>query len=438
MKKTYLLLVSALVASITMPSVYAAWTVEEYNQNSCSHKITDGNWEIGVYKYDDTKWSFGKALGNNGSSYIAGSGVLDLRTLEADCGVVLKVSNNGAFEYTSGLTEVYFPDSMESFTGNTFKQCKALTKVVFGSGMKSIGYEAFSSCSALKTVSFPEGLEEIQRTAFDWCSAMELDGADLPQSIKAIGNCAFRGCSKITGDVYLPNFTDPLNGGYQFESTSIRSFSAPSLTVAPEGILYQCKSLVSASFSPNLTSIGYRSFQNTPNLKDFYPTTFIPQFSSIGTEAFRGCGNLEVDFDFSKTCIETLPRYALVDLKKVTSIKFPKTLTTLNSECLAYSGSNGRQLWFMGPPPSTIDYRALYPQSTVWVIIAGYENASAWEASENLIALEEGDAEKAIEAARAQGIESGVKPIGKWTHEAGGYTHWVLKEFPPVTLISIQ
>ena len=75
----------------------AAWTLStEGVPFGCTHVITDGNWQIGVYRYADDNWSLGRSIGHNGSPYIAGSGDLDLTGLEADCGVVLKRSNNGA------------------------------------------------------------------------------------------------------------------------------------------------------------------------------------------------------------------------------------------------------------------------------------------------------------------------------------------------------
>ncbi len=47
--------------------------------SGCTHVISDGNWQIGVYRYSDDNWSLGKQVGNNGSPYLAGSGDLDLR-----------------------------------------------------------------------------------------------------------------------------------------------------------------------------------------------------------------------------------------------------------------------------------------------------------------------------------------------------------------------
>ena len=111
----------SLLALAAVPAS-AAWTVTTQGAPSgCAHVISDDNWQIGVYRYSDDNWSLGKAIGYNGSPYIAGSGDLDLRSLATDCGVVLKVSNNGALEKNNNIYSVRFPDSLESTAGNTFK-----------------------------------------------------------------------------------------------------------------------------------------------------------------------------------------------------------------------------------------------------------------------------------------------------------------------------
>ncbi len=432
MKKSSIF-ISVLAASMMMSSVYAAWTVEAYNQNGSTHKITDGNWEIGVTKHSDDNWSLGKV---QGSSYIAGSGVLDLRTLEADCGVVLKKFNNGALETTATLTHAYLPDSVETLVGNAFRASDNLQFVDFGNGIKTIGDHACSGCAALKTVILPQVLETIKTSAFDGCTSLEITGDDIPSTLSAIGYRAFKNCKNFTGDLVLPNFTNTLGtGGYQFEGTSIASFSAQNLEEIPTGIFSGNSTIVSATFSAAITNIGGYAFQSASSLEKIYPTEF-PFVQSIGHSAFRGCKKLNVSLDFSKSKFTLIPTYALVDLVKVKSIKLPKTLVQIDSEALAYSSGN-RAVWFLGPPPTTIGRSAFYPNGGTWVLVAGYENAADWEKSENLIPLADGDATKALTAAKNLGIEGGVKPIGKWTYQTNGTTHWVLKELSPSTVILV-
>ena len=433
MKKSSIF-ISVLVASMMMSSLYAAWAVEEYNQNYCTHKISDGNWEIGVYKYSDDKWSLGRPVGHNGSSYIAGSGVLDLRTVEADCGVVLKVSNNRALENVAGMTEVYLPDSLESVDGYPFFSCPRLTNAVLGSGMKAVGEYMFYKCSSLQKVLLPEGIEEIKDGAFDLLRNLVMTQEDFPSTITTIRNCAFRQCSKVTGDLVFPNLTT-FTGSYHFQGAGVTSFTAPKLENVPTGLFNDSKKITKFVCSPNVTNIGYRAFQAS-GLRDFYPSE-LTKLKTLSEGAFYDCASLTNNFDLSQSELTYVPSTAFGNLVKVKSIKFPKTLTELARESIGfgyYKKSSLRAVWFMGPPP-TIGENALNPNGgDIWLIVVGTGCAAAWEKSENLIALEEGDAEKAMSLAVELGV-TGVKPIGKWTYQTGGATHWVMKELPKATVI---
>ena len=155
----------------------AAWTLStEDVPSGCTHVITDGNWKIGVYRYSDDNWNLGKYSGANGSSYVAGSGDLDLTGVEADCGVVLKTSNNGALEKNTSITSVVFPDSLATMLGNTVANDTKITNIVVGAGIRSIGQQAFYNCSSLKTVTLPEGcpgLTTLGNAAFRMCRVLE-------------------------------------------------------------------------------------------------------------------------------------------------------------------------------------------------------------------------------------------------------------------------
>ena len=97
----------AACAAILAAAAPAEWSVTTDGAPSgCTHVITDGNWQIGVYRFSDDNWRLGGFGGNaaNGSKYIAGSGDLDLRSLEDDCGVVLKSSSNGGLERITTIT----------------------------------------------------------------------------------------------------------------------------------------------------------------------------------------------------------------------------------------------------------------------------------------------------------------------------------------------
>ncbi len=433
------LLLSALSAILALPAS-ATWTVTTQGAPSgCSHVISDGNWQIGVYKYSDDNWNLCKATGNNGNAYIAGEGDLDLRGVAADCGVVLRASNNGALESNTKITSCIFPDTFETMHGNTFKFDTNLTNVVLNAGFRTVGAESFRGCTGLKTVNFPAGLTTIGGYAFNGCSSLELDNFTFPASVTTMGNHAFTGCTKITGTLTFPGLTT-MSGTYQFEDCKgMTGFSAPALCTIPEGMFNRCTALASASFSPDLASIGANAFNNGGALTSFYPTT-MPKLASFGNYGLRGHRRLEADFDFSQASFTTLGYQALVDGEMIGTVKLPETLTTLGGGCLAYN-SKPRVVWFYGPPPTTVDGDALNFKARGY-LVAARKHAAEWKADSRVAAI--ADADKALadfpglsSVKAAKGLQ-GTKPVGKWSTQTGSYWHWVVEELPPETLVLVK
>ena len=316
------------LASLAALSASAKWELSTENVPSgCSHVITDGNWKIGVYKYSDDNWNLCKGSGN-GSGYVAGEGVLDLRNVTEETkseafpnGVILKGSNNGSMEDAKNkVTEVYLPDSFENMAGIFMKNDSTLTTVVFGAGIRKIGSQAFTYCTGLKTVEF--------------------------------------------------------SGGQ-------------------------------------------------------------PQLTYLGSEAFRGCTSLESTLDFSRCTFTEIQNYTLVDLKKVIEIRLPETLQTISGEAMGYN-QRPRIVWFYGPPPTSItNSQALNSKGGSWVLVAGKKHAAEWKADANLQAFTGTEEATAKAAAESFGL-TGVKPIGKWKYQTGGYTHWVVEELPKGLTICIM
>jgi len=413
--------------------VFAAWTVTEGSTiNGCSHVISDENWQIGVYKYSDTEWSLGKAIGYNGTGYIAGSGDLDLRSLESDCGVVLKKSNNGALESNTNITSVWFPDSLESTAGNTFKNDTALTNVVFGTGFKTVGMEMFRNCSGLKTVTIPDGIETVGNYGFNGCSALELTDYTFPSSLTTIGDHSFTGCKKITGSLSLPGLTT-ISGTYQFEDCiAITNFSAEALCTVPNGMFNRCTGLKSATFSADLSSLGTNAFNNSGALVSFYPTT-MPKLTTFSSYALRGHKYLDIPLlDLSEASFTTLGYQALVDDCNVKTVKLPETLTTIEGGALAY-GSYGRVVWFYGPPPDTLGSDALNFKARGY-LVAGKKHAQDWKDDERLSSLTDDDKALSdypgLDSVKTSKGLNGTNPIGKWSTTTGSYWHWVVEELP--------
>ena len=294
----------------------------------------------------------------------------------------------------------------------------------------------FRSCSALKTVTFPPGLETIGSYGFNGCSALELDNFTFPATVTTMGDHVFTGCTKITGTLTFPGLTT-MSGTYQFEDCNgMTGFSAPSLCTIPQGMFNRCTALASASFSPDLSSIGTDAFNNSGALVSFYPTT-MPKLTSFGNNGLRGHKQLVADFDLSQSPLASLGSMAFVDGEKIGTIKLPETLATLGNYSLAFNNAS-RVVWFCGPPPTSIGSNALEPKNgKKWVLVAGAKHAEEWKSDEHLIALADGEEATAKAAAVSLGL-TGVKPIGKWSYQANASTHWVVEELRPGLVLVLR
>jgi len=240
----------------------------------------------------------------------------------------------------------------------------------------------------------------------------------------------------ISGSLSLPGLTT-ISGTYQFEDcVTLTDFYAPLLTTIPQGMFNRCTGLASATFSPDLASIGQSAFENGGAMTSFSPTV-LPKLTSFEQRAFRGQSKLAADFDLSLSTITTLPYYAFVDCAKVGRVTLPESLTTLGGGCLAYN-KTGRVVWFLGAPPTTVDGSALDFRARGY-LVAGIKHANEWKSDSRVAALE--DSDKALsdypgnaEVKESLGLQH-TRPIGKWSTETGSYWHWVVEELPTGTVM---
>ena len=225
-------------ATITAISASATWTVTtEGVPSGCTHVITDGNWKIGVYRYSDDNWNLGQRSGNNGTSYVAGSGDLDLTGVAADCGVILKTSSNGALEQNAAITSVILPDSLETMLGNTVANDTKITNIVVGAGIRSIGQQAFYNCSSLKTMTLPEGcpgLTTVGYAAFRMCKVLETPLDFSKSAFTELPTYALVDLQKVN-EIRLPETLTTLGGEslrYHAGSRVIWFYGQPPTSVA--------------------------------------------------------------------------------------------------------------------------------------------------------------------------------------------------------------
>ena len=252
-----------------------------------------------------------------------------------------------AFSDCSGLTSVTIPNSVTSIGGHAFEDCSGLTAVTIPNSVTNIDYDAFSGCTGLTSVNIPNSVTKIGSDAFydvlnivysgkatgsPW-GAKSVNGyvdgyfvysdatktnllgclsniegeVTIPNTVKSIGQNAFRGCKGITS-VTIPNSVTNI-GNYAFEDCSgLKEVHISDLAA-------WCRIGFGSIYATNPLNYAHSLYLNGALITDLV----IPNnVTSIGSSAFRGCSGLtSVTIPNSVTSIGEDAFYDCSGLKEV-------------------------------------------------------------------------------------------------------------------------
>ena len=269
------------------------------------------------------------------------------------------------------VEEVFIPDSVKEIGDGAFSfpyvilgEHESPKKVVFGenSNLKRIDREAFNGCWSLTEINFPEGLETIGGEAFERC--ISLSEIRIPDSVRRVGLNAFLDTAyesenirsslyeyNIQGDeVYNgnclvkvnPDFeghytvregTTAIAGGAFSGCLGVTSVTLPEdLTAIEAGLFVGC-AIESIELPKSVKSIGASAFEGC----QFLTSITIPEgVTEIGMWAFRGCDSLNsITIPEGVTEIEASAFGSCEAMKKIV---LPRSLRGLGWGALDSSG----------------------------------------------------------------------------------------------------
>lgn len=170
------LAVLALHLALSLPAS-AGWTYTAGagTQNNCPYSgiITDGNWQIRVYRPNAASDDFWLGCGGAGTgARVGGAGALDLSTLLADttaAGTPVRAVNVAPYFFKgvgSSVTSLVLPSTVTNIGNVAFENCKLTSADLRNTQIRTIRGFAFAWNQSLAEVWLPETLEYIGKCAF--------------------------------------------------------------------------------------------------------------------------------------------------------------------------------------------------------------------------------------------------------------------------------
>ena len=119
----------------------------------------------------------------------------------------------GSF-YTSNITEVTLPDSVNEIDSFGFAYCKSLVKIGFGNTIEELGYHSFTNCESLESVILPESISVLESSVFDRCNKLVSVTVNNPNcilgdNVLTLGNSAstvIHGYKGSTAEAYAEKY----------------------------------------------------------------------------------------------------------------------------------------------------------------------------------------------------------------------------------------
>ena len=232
------------------------------------------------------------------------------------------------------LTGISHSDGVVALGGYAMAGCVELVKYRFAPYTQSVGNNAFASDTKLGSVTNFENtkVSQVAQNVFSQCSS--LISISLPNTITAIGDRAFEGCSKLTS----------------------MDLSKTKTTTIGTSAFASCGNLGTIILPTTLTIIGTSAFKDDTNLRSVQnlektivsiinknaflecknlSSVKLPQtLSTLGESAFEGCSNLTAVSGFENTAVKILEARTFANCSSLSTLSLARGLTEIRTEAL--------------------------------------------------------------------------------------------------------
>ena len=156
------------------------------------------------------------------------------------------------------------PDGVTSIGDYAFANTFIQGHVTIPDGIKTLGMGVFRN-TQISTMFLPNSITSVSRELFQGCP--NLDIVYIPDNYTEVSDYAFDGCDALTTLRLSANLATM--GGYAFQSTPLEYIKIPSqVEVLPQGVLKNCKSLVSLTLQGNLKTVEAEALNGCTALRN--------------------------------------------------------------------------------------------------------------------------------------------------------------------------
>ena len=256
-----------------------------------------------------------------------------------------------AFNGCNRLTQIIFPNTIDSINDHAFYECTGLTSLSLPPYVSYIGDYAFAKCNGLTdSLVIPDNVTFIGSSAFYKCSGITV--LRLSNSISSIEDFTFSGCTSLTEPVIIPNNVKIIGTESFFECNNLSGVTLPqSLTRIKTGAFEGCVSLSGTLIIPDsVSNIGEMAFYNCHRLSGIH---FGRSLSTIDYCAFGGCRSI-VRLEIPNT-VSNIGPLAFIDCSNLTRLTLPRTLTHVGQSAFCGCPHLSRITCYSNTPPTLDD-----------------------------------------------------------------------------------
>ena len=251
------------------------------------------------------------------------------------------------------VSKLVIPVGVEKISAFAFYNAK-ITSLELSNTVKEIGNCAFKSCPINGALVFPYNLAKIGHYAFTYCSS--ITRVSIPETLKEIGDNAFRDCTGLTG-VYINDLAAWCNIYFNYD----RDYD--------EGLWLGCHS--------NPLEYAHNLYLNGSRIVNLVIPNSVTSLSSF---AFKGGNFTSVQFSNQMTKI---PDGAFAECSNISSISLPNTITSIGYYAFSYCSS----LTYLRIPSSVVtvyDY-AIVGSSKIKVYCSASKRPNGWYDDWNIL-----------------------------------------------------